>query len=209
VLHWDTLQTIWRSGRVQFHIDRLPAWLHFPFILTYGVLQPVLPAAIAAPAPWIWQSLAIFRALGWYLLFPLLAYVLMRVWRVSPPEKRRFLLVFVSMVWVWVLIASARAGGDQWDNPRYRTLFLPWMAIVAGWGIANAKQTGDRWLKRVFWIEGIFLLFFTQWYISRYYPLFPRLELGAMVVVIILLSLGVVVGGWLSDRRRKQLPLKE
>jgi hypothetical protein len=204
VLHWDTLQTISRSGRVQFHLEGLPSWLHFPFIMTYGLLQPVLPAAIAAPAPWIWHSLAIFRALGWYVLFPLMAYALIRVWRLSPSDRRRFLLLFVIMVWAWVLIASARAGGDQWDNPRYRTLFLPWMAVVAGWGIAAAKQTRDRWLNRVFMIEGIFLLFFTQWYISRYNPVLPRLELGASVVLILILTLGVVVSGLLKDRKQRR-----
>lgn len=209
VLHWDTLQTISRSGRVQFHLDELPGWLNFPFILTYGILQPVLPAAIAAPAPWIWQSLAIFRALGWYLLFPLLAYTLVRVWRLAPSQQRKFILVFVIIVWVWVLVASARAGGDQWDNPRYRTVFLPWMAIVAGWGVATARQTQDRWLKRVFLIEGIFLLFFTQWYISRYYPYFPRLDLWVMVGLIVLLSLGVVVVGWVLDSRRNQHSLTQ
>lgn len=209
VLYWDTLQTISRSGRVQFHLDGLPGWLHFPFILTYGLLQPVLPAAIAAPAPWIWQSLGIFRALGWYLLFPLLAYALIRVWHLSPSYKRRSLSVLILIVWAWILIASARAGGDQWDNPRYRTIFLPWMAITAGWALAFAQQTRDRWLARVFTIEGIFLVFFTQWYISRYYPYFPRLELWAMVGVILILSLGVLISGWLYDRKRSTQSVTE
>lgn len=202
VLRWDILLTIERSGRVQFHLGSLPAWLHFPFILTYGLLQPVLPAAIAAPAPWIWQSLAIFRALGWYLLFPLMAYALIRVWHLSPSIKRRSLIVLVLIVSAWVIVASARAGGDQWDNPRYRTVFLPWMAVVAAWSLAYAQETKDRWLARVFYIEIIFLTFFTHWYISRYYPYFPRLELWVMVGLILALSLGVVIAGWLSDRRR-------
>lgn len=201
VLHWDAKQTIIKSGRVQFQLSQLPAWLHFPFIFIYGVLQPVLPAGIAAPAPLIWHSLAIFRALGWYLLFPLLAYALFRAWWLSPSQQRKMILVFVLVVWGWVLIASARAGGDQWDNPRYRTLFLPWMAAVSGWALAFAKHTHDRWLKRTFLIEGIFVLFFTQWYLSRYYPLFPRLGLWEMVGAIIILSLGVIVGGWLWDRK--------
>jgi len=81
VLRWDILQTVTASGRVQFQLESLPTWLHFPFILIYGIFQPVLPAAIAAPAPWIWRSLGIFRALGWYAVLPLLAYALIRVWR--------------------------------------------------------------------------------------------------------------------------------
>ena len=209
VLHWDTLQTIARSGRVQFQLESVPGWLHFPFLLIYGLLQPVLPAAIAAPAPWIWQSLGIMRALGWYLLFPLLAYVLIRVWHLGPSLKKQWLIVFVLIVWAWIFVASARAGGDQWDNPRYRTIFLPWMSILAGWGLIHARQTKDRWLGRVYAIEGIFLLFFTEWYISRYYPVIPRLNMWLMVGIILLLSLLVVLGGWLWDRQHPRESLTD
>jgi hypothetical protein len=209
VLHWDTLQTIVRSGRVQFHLGRLPGWLHFPFIMIYGLLQPVLPAAIVAPASWVWKSLAIFRALGWYLLFPFLVYALILVWRFSPSNKRRALAFLVLIFCVWVFIASARAGGDQWDNPRYRTVFLPWMAVVAGWGLTYAAQIKDRWLGRIFVIEGIFLVFFTQWYISRYNPSIPRLELGAMTAIILVLSLIIIVGGWFKDHKHNQQSLMQ
>lgn len=202
VLHWDTLQTVRMSGRVQFHLESLPEWLHFPFILVYGLLQPVLPAAIAAPAPWIWRALGIFRALGWYALAPLLVYAALRIWRLEPSRKKRWLLVLISLVWIWVVIASARAGGDQWDNPRYRTIFLPWMALVGGWAIQHARHTRDAWLGRILMIEGIFLAFFTNWYLSRYYPAIPRLTLGAMVIVILVLSLLVILLGWLWDRKR-------
>jgi hypothetical protein len=203
VLHWDTLQTISRSGRVQFHLGTLPNWLQFPFILVYGILQPVLPAAIAAPAPWIWHSLAIFRASGWYLLMPLLAYALIRVWRLKPSPQRKMILLFVLIVSVWILIASARAGGDQWDNPRYRTIFLPWMAVVAGWGLAYARTMKDHWFNRLLTIEGIFLFFFIQWYVSRYNPVLPRLELAASVALIVILSAGVVIAGIVKDRKAR------
>lgn len=202
VLHWDTLVTIRRSGRLQFHLESLPQWLHFPFILGYGVFQPVLPAAIAAPAPWIWRGLGIFRALGWYALAPLLVYALVSVWRLEPSVKKRWLVVMVLVISAWVLVASARAGGDQWDNPRYRTIFLPWMAAVSAWGITHAKQTRDRWLCRALLIEGIFLLFFTYWYIGRYYLGGLRLELFAIFGMVVGLSIGVIVWGWLRDRRR-------
>ena len=202
VLQWDALQTIARSGRIQFHLSQLPEMLHLPFILVYGFFQPVLPAAIAAPAPWIWRSLGIFRSLGWYLLLPLLIYTFIRVWRAKPVEVRRWLLVLIFMVWVGVIIASARAGGDQWDNPRYRTVFLPWMVTSAAWALQYAWQTKDRWLLRGFLIEGIFLAFFTQWYLSRYYQFMPRLELWQMVGLISILSLFVIVFGWLKDRKQ-------
>ena len=209
VLWWDTLVTVRESGRVQFHLESLPNWLHFPFILVYGVLQPVLPAAMAAPAPWIWRGLGVFRALGWYALLPLLGYVLIRVWRTAPERKKRWMILIILMVWGWILVASARAGGDQWDNPRYRTIFLPWMALSAGWGVTYAQETRDRWLVRSLIVEGIFLAFFTQWYFSRYYPTMPRLEFFSMIAVILILSLFVILGGWLWDRRKRKTFTRE
>jgi len=204
VLRWDTLQTVTASGRVQFQLESLPAWLHFPFVLIYGIFQPVLPAAIAAPAPWIWRSLGIFRALGWYAVLPLLVYALIRVWHEKSVKKKRWLIVMIVVVVGWIVISSARAGGDQWDNPRYRTIFLPWIAFVCSWSLQFASRTRDRWLTRGVIVEGIFLAFFTEWYISRYYPIIPRLNFWVMIVLIFLLSLAVVIGGWLQDRKRAQ-----
>jgi hypothetical protein len=204
VMSWDAKLTLLASGRIQFELESLPAWLHFPFIVAYGVFQPVLPAAIAAPAPWIWRSLGIFRAVGWYALLPLLAYAFVRILRLPSLRKKRWLAVMIFFVWVWVFIASARAGGDQWDNPRYRTILLPWMAITAAWVINFVKETKDRWLGRALLIEGIFLAFFTEWYISRYYPVIPRLDFWLMIVLIILLSFLVIIVGWLWDKKQKK-----
>jgi len=199
------LVTIRTSNRVQLHLGALPDWLHFPFVLIYGIFQPVLPAAIAAPAPWIWRGLGIFRALGWYTLLPLLAYALISVWRLKASKKKRWLTVIVLLIWLWVIIASARAGGDQWDNPRYRTIFLPWMGIVAGWAITFAKTMKDRWLTRCVIVEGIFLAFFTNWYLSRYNPSIPRLEFYASVGLIIVLSLVVILTGLYRDHRQSKI----
>ncbi len=202
VLHWDTLQTIKRSGMVQFQIERLPQWMHFPFILIYGIFQPVLPAAIAAPAPWIWKSLGIFRAVGWYAIFPVLFYGLIRVWSVKDKDHKRWLSVIVAIAVIWVFVASARAGGDQWDNPRYRTIFLPWIALSAAWAVRYAIQTKDRWLKRILIVEGVFLVFTTYWYLSRYLPQLPGLDLLVMAGVIFVLSIVIIVGGWIWDRQK-------
>jgi hypothetical protein len=202
VLRWDAHLTVLRSGMVQFLLEGLPDGLKFPFILIYGLLQPVLPAAVAVPGPAIWKSISIFRALGWYALLPLLLYAIFRVWKAEPIERRRWLGVFLVAVLAWVLIASARAGGDQWDNPRYRTIFLPWMALLAGWGLDFAARTKDRWLGRWLAVEGVFLLFFTEWYVSRYYVIIPRLPFEWMVGLIVGISLAILLGGWLWDRRK-------
>ena len=202
VLHWDTLQTVRRSGMVQAVLDALPDWAQFPFILVYGIFQPVLPAAIASPAPWIWRALGIYRALGWYALLPLLAYAAVRVWRLDPSRKKRWLVLMILMAWAWILIASARAGGDQWDNPRYRTIFLPGMALIGGWAIQFARKARDTWLSRTLMIEGIFLVVFTFWYLGRYSPEIPRPGFGVMVAIIAVLSSLVIGLGWLRDRKR-------
>jgi hypothetical protein len=206
VVNWDALVTIRRSGMVQFQLENLPKRLHLPFISIYGMFQPVLPAAIVAPAPWIWRSLAIFRALGWYMVMPILAYAIVRLWK-SESQKKRWLMVVAVVVCAWILIASMRAGGDQWDNPRYRTIFLPWIALLSGWGIQFAVTTKDRWLLRIVIIEGIFLAFFTEWYVSRYLSDIPRLDLPVMVIVILTLSVSVIVVGIIQDRKHPEATL--
>jgi membrane protein implicated in regulation of membrane protease activity len=59
-------------------------------------------------------------------------------------------------------------------------------------------------LGRALLIEGIFLAFFTEWYISRYYPVIPRLDFWLMIVLIILLSFLVIIVGWLRDKKQKK-----
>ena len=199
--NWDSYLTVHGSGMVQYLLEKMPTWAQLPFIVAYGMLQPVLPAALVAPAPWIWKSLAIFRAVGWYTLIPLLVYGLFRVWK-AKPERKRMLIFFMLASCVWVLIASLRAGGDQWDNPRYRTIFLPWMAVISAWGLHYAIQTRDRWFRRLLILEGVFVLFFTEWYLTRYFPGVPALDFRILVGLIIGVSLVIVVGGWLSDRRK-------
>ena len=206
VAHWDTLQTFRSSGMIQFQLADIVYWLRSPLIWVYGIFQPFLPAAIVHPAPLIWWSLAIFRAIGWYLMLPLLVYCLFSSWRVPSQEEessaqKRFLVIASLFVWVWIGISTIRAGGGQWDNPRYRTIFLPLMATLGGWAFIYAREIKDRWLTRGLLIEGIFLGFFIQWYISRYYGLFGRLDLPVMVSAIIAFSVGVIFVGWLYDRK--------
>ena len=200
-LNWDSYVTLLGSGMVQFLLEKMPSWIQLPFIVVYGMLQPVLPAALVAPAPWIWKSLAIFRAVGWYALLPLLIYGLIRVWKTNP-ERKRLLVFFILVSCAWTLIASLRAGGDQWDNPRYRMVFLPLMAVVSAWGIRYAAQTRDRWFRRIWIVEGVFVLVFTEWYLTRYYPGVPALSFEILIALIVGISLIVIVGGWLRDRRQ-------
>ena len=209
IIAWDVRLTLIASGRIQYELESLPSWLHLPFIVLYGIFQPVLPAAIAAPAPAIWWGLGIFRALGWYAFLPLLGYAFIRIMTIPSLRKKRLLMVMILFTLAWVLIASVRAGGDQWDNPRYRTIFLPWMAIIAGWAVNFAKEKQDQWLGRVYLIEVIFLVFFTEWYVSRYYPVIPRLDFWVMILLILILSTAVILYGWQRDKRKAQSILTE
>ncbi len=200
VVNWDTLVTIRLSGMLQFQLESIPESLHLPLVTLYGLFQPVLPAALVTPAPWIWRVLGVFRAVGWYAILPIIMYVLIRMWK-SSLRNNRWLILMACVVCAWFIIASMRAGGDQWDNPRYRTLFLPWIALLCGWGFQFALEKKDRWLTRIFIIEGIFLAFFIEWYFSRYWSDIPRFGLPVMVLIILVLSLAVVLGGILWDRK--------
>ena len=69
---WDVYQLERGSGWVQKLFDEMPEWLRLPFVMVYGVFQPVLPAAFVEPTTLIWKIIAILRALGWYALLPVL-----------------------------------------------------------------------------------------------------------------------------------------
>jgi len=186
------------SGRVQKAIEEVGVWARLPFILVYGLVQPVLPAAIADDALPLWRGIAIARAAGWYALAPLLLYGVFAIRRAQPRQERRIWVWLALVVVVWTMISSLRAGGDQWDNPRYRSMFLVWLALFAAWAV----QRRDAWLWRWLAVEAVFLGFFTNWYISRYYQVMGRLPFWEMVAWIVALSVLILAGGWGWDRWR-------
>ncbi len=69
---WDAYQLERSSGWVQKLFDGMPEWMRLPFVAVYGVLQPVLPAAVFEPDNSLWQVIYLVRAAGWYLLLPML-----------------------------------------------------------------------------------------------------------------------------------------
>ena len=46
------------------------------------------------------------------------------------------------------MVAALNAGGDQWDNPRYRAILLVWQVILAAWAWEWARLRHDAWLWR-------------------------------------------------------------
>jgi hypothetical protein len=176
-----------------------------PVVIGYGAVQPVLPAALVDPAAWVWRVINILRALGWYSLAPVLLYAFLTVFYPSFQDRRWQRLWLCLACFSWVLIAAANAGGDQWDNPRYRTLFLPWMTLLAVWVWYWARQHQDAWRYRFLVVSGIFSFLFLQWYLSRYIPLLLHLDIRIMIMLtisVIILYLVACLARDLWQRKR-------
>lgn len=196
---WDLLLMEGSSGRIQWEVELIGERLRVPFIIGYGLAQPVLPAAIIYPGLPIMRSIAIFRALGWYLLVPLLISGFILLWKNQLVSERRILLFFFLAVFIWMVISSARAGGDQWDNPRYRAILLVWMALLGGWSWTETIRRRSPWLWRLLFLEIVYVGFFIHWYLSRYYGLFKRMDFWPMVQLLGGIGIVVIFGGLIFD----------
>ena len=177
------------SGWVQRTFRVLPSWAYLPFLAAYGMVRPLLPAALLAGGAPLWQGVAIWRALGWTLVLAGLALAALRV----ALERAWFRLpgVWLGLVAAQALVASLRSGGDLWDNPRYRALMaLPQVALVA-WGVLSQRERPSAWVPRL--LQGAMLgaLWLFPWYVRRYTPLdwavvsiFKTLALGGVTLVL-------------------------
>jgi hypothetical protein len=203
-VRWVVFQLQRDSGWVQKLFDQMPEWLHLPFVTIYGIFQPVLPAVFVEPTTLTWRIIGIARSLGWYLFWPLLLYAFIAAWKNEDARERRLWMWITATSWMWIVLAALRGGGDQWDNPRYRAILLLWQALASGYALACFRTRSDSWLVRIFLVEGIFLAFFTQWYLSRYLHIGEQIPFGWMVALIIGSSLLVLVGGEWWDRRQRK-----
>lgn len=200
---WDVYQLERDSGMIQ-HLfrDVLSPQLKLPFIFIYGLLQPVLPAAIFDNSSWLWQAVGILRGLGWYLLLPLLGFSLVAILKSEKGEERLAWLWLFIINWSWIAISVLRAGGDQWDNPRYRLIFLGFQAVLAGKAWIYYKTSHNPWLPRIILIELVFTLLFANWYASRYFPSIPSFSFKVLLLVIITISALIILGGFWLDWRK-------
>ncbi|UCH59122.1 MAG: hypothetical protein JSV61_13010 [Anaerolineales bacterium] len=189
------------SGWIQKIFRSTPDWMDMPLLLGYGVVQPFLPAALGdISGAFLWRSIAIWRALGWTLLLPLLLYAPLRAWRENADRwhpARGLSLV----VWLVILLASFRSGGDMWDNPRYRVIFVGLQVALAAWAWSAPRRAPDPWLRRVLVGLGLVLVWFMPWYLRRYTPLqWPVVDLfktlGLGLASAILYWLWDWVGEW-------------
>jgi hypothetical protein len=196
---WDLYLTEIASGRVQFELEFIGGRYRTPFIVGYGLTQPVLPAAIVYPSIPLARAVAIFRAVGWYALVPMMASGFILVWTKKRKGDRRVLLLFFLTVIAWTLLSSARAGGDQWDNPRYRSIFLVWMVLLAGWAWMETIARRSPWLWRLVLLELIYIGYFLHWYISRYQGLMVHMRFWRMVTLLGRYALVIILGGLIFD----------
>ena len=166
---WNAYLSERASGWVQKIFDGTPEWTHLPFLVLYGVMQPFLPAAVidVTGAP-VWRLIAVWRAAGWTLLLPLIFYATLRTLRqrevLSGPGERTLSLA----VWLVILLASFRGGGDAWDNPRYRLTFAGLQFALVAWAWTEQRRLPDPLLRRVLVGLGLILAWFVPWYLRRY-----------------------------------------
>lgn len=199
--HWDMIVAVRSSGWLQEIIRQVGEEWTWPVITLYGITQPVLPAAITDHANIIWKGIAIFRSTGWYLLAPFLLYGGVVLWKEPDLRWKRLLAWFALVVILWILISSLRAGGDAIDNPRYRTLILPWMALLVGWTVNWMIIQKDWAFLKYLILETIFLGFITYWYMGRYYQEIQMTFWTAVDWITGLSTLVLLIGTLMQSKR--------
>jgi hypothetical protein len=196
------------SGIFQNLLQSIGEQWRWLVVLIYGIAQPVLPAIVGDPgAAWIMRIIGLLRAAGWYALALFLIYGTLGVLR-SRDEARRYQLIWLSAVnWVWIALSALNAGGDQWDNPRYRAVLLVWQVVLAAWAWEWSRARRDAWLWRWLAVEAVFVGMFTEWYIGRYYPGIIHLDIKWMSLLTIVVCGMILLGGVVWDRLHKTPPI--
>jgi hypothetical protein len=174
-----------RAG--QENLRATPDWTHVLILVGMGVLQPFLPAALIDNAAPIWRGIAIWRALGWTIFLPFLLAAPFLAW--GKNGWRGLAQGLSLVVWLGILLASLRSGGDTWDNPRYRVAFIGLQTALVAWVWVEGRQQANPWLRRVAIAVGLMLVWFLPWYLHRYtsfiWPvtdLFQTIGLGVVSV---------------------------
>jgi len=198
---FDSSVLVQNSGWVQTIFKHVPNAFHLPFIIGYGILQPVLPSAIGdVQAVWPIYTLGVLRGVGWFAMLPFLIYFPFSLGKITVKRERlAWLWLWMAMA-VWIIISSARGGGDQWDNPRYRATLLIFQAALVAQVLCKRPVTLAHGLVRLLEVEAVFVVCFSAWTISRY-DVNPFLfSLSNTVVSFIVVSLLVLIGDWMWVR---------
>ncbi len=185
------------SGWVARQFDKMPLWAQVPFLLTYGVFRPLLPAAVFADGALIWRGIAVWRALGWTLLLAMLIYASYLVIRTKSWFKLPGMLLLVT--WGYTLISSYRGGGDLWDNPRYRSAFAGVQIALAAWAWVQQQETKDPWLRRAIVGAGLMSVWWAPWYLRRYATFeWPIVEIQHVIGLGLASLVLYIIWDWVS-----------
>lgn len=199
---WDMREMLLTSGHIELMVEGLPVPLQYAIITVYGVLQMVPPAALIESSALLWKIISVLRSIGWYLFLPVLLYGVYAVWKKEQRKERIVIAWLLVFTWGWTIFSSLRAGGDSWDNPRYRMLALPVMALLVVW----FWQQRDHWLWRIVAVEAFAMGLFTHWYLARYLHWFTVLPLTTMILVIAGFGGLVLASGiWKEFKQRKSV----
>jgi hypothetical protein len=201
---WDFHLMMESSVMMEYLLKILPRPLQTPFIIGYGIAQPVLPANLFEPTIMISRVYGTLRALGWYVLMPLLLYGLIAAWKLPNPRDRKVWLWFGFMIWAWIVLVSFRAGADQWDNPRYRVIMLPWQALFAGYAWSFWREVRDRWLPRIVVLEAAFIMVFSLWYVARYYRVIPKFDFMSYAIFTLIMGVIFIAVDIVYERMRRR-----
>jgi hypothetical protein len=211
----DTLERWWEDVGAQWRLNLLeeqsewisnlfnilPAWGQPLFVVFYGVVQPLLPAAIAYPGAAIWRAIAVWRSIGWYAILPFVLYAPIPAFRSG--GRRSLQAYLVALFWLGAVVAAYRATLYQWDSPRYRAVLLTVQAATAAWAWVHAHEVRSPWLARSAGLLAIPTVALLAWYLGRYYG-WVSLDLfagmGASLLIDALLVLGWVIRRPGSDK---------
>jgi len=191
------------SGWIQKIFHNTPAWSHIPILVGYGALRPFLPAALttSSDAP-IWPWITLWRAAGWTVLLGLLVYAFLRAWLKKDTDK--FTRALAVIVWLVILIASLRGGGDQDDNPRYRATFASIQVALAAWAWVEQRRSSDPIFRRALVTVTFMIAWSFLWYLRRLYSL-PWAVADPFKTIGLGLACGVLYSIWDWARRYKSV----
>ncbi len=208
---WEHTGGGWRVTLVadqSFNLDvlllRIPAWSRLPFLVLFGLVQPFLPAALIAPGATIWRLIGVFRASGWFLMLPFLLYA--PIYALRRMGWRHISTYMSIYVWIAALAASYRAPSYQWDNPRYRVVYLVIQVALISWLWIKRSEARDPWVVRLGWAILAFNLIVAHWYVGSVFDT-PRLGLPTTMLLAVAAGVIIPLTGILRDYlQAKRMP---
>ncbi len=197
---WEERTAGIQSGWMDKIFQRSPKWMNLWIILGYGTVQPFLPASLIATGNWVWRIVAIWRSTGWtFILF----FLLYSPIRAAQNIRKHYLAAgLLALTWVVILTSAYRSAGDQWDNPRYRVVFVGLQVALTGWVWAEQRQNPDPWLRRILISVGWVFLWFIPWYLRRYSSTFiwPVIDLFKTLTLGLVSALLYCIWDWVRCR---------